>query len=65
MAYSFQLERTGKSEGGDPYENEFALTLTLMAIGGAQAQPPSGSAVPVTVENFVRAETDLHFGGFC
>jgi Protein of unknown function (DUF1254) len=38
-----------------------ALTLTLMAIGGAQAQ--SGGAVPVTVENFVRAESDLYFGG--
>jgi hypothetical protein len=40
-----------------------ALTLTLMAIGGALAQSPSGGAVPVTVENFVRAETDLYFGG--
>jgi hypothetical protein len=37
----------------------YALTLTLMATGGAQSQ--SGSAVPVTVENFVRAETDLYF----
>jgi hypothetical protein len=36
-----------------------ALTLTLMAIGGAQA-PPS-SVVPVTIENFVRAETDFYF----
>jgi hypothetical protein len=41
-----------------------ALTLTLMAIGGAQAQSPSGSAVPVTVENFARAEADLYFGAF-
>jgi hypothetical protein len=41
-----------------------ALTLTLMAIGGAQAQSPSGSAVPVTVENFIRAESDLYFGRF-
>jgi hypothetical protein len=40
-----------------------ALTLTLMTIGGAQAQSPSGSVVPVTVESFVRAETDLYFGG--
>jgi hypothetical protein len=39
-----------------------ALTLTLMAIGGAQAQAPSDSTVPVTVENFVRAESDLYFG---
>jgi hypothetical protein len=41
----------------------YTLTLALMAIGGAQAQSPSGSAVPVTVENFVRAETDLYFAG--
>jgi hypothetical protein len=37
--------------------------LTLMAIGGTQAQSPSGSVVPVTVENFVRAETDFYLGG--
>jgi hypothetical protein len=41
-----------------------ALTLTLMAIGGAHAQSPSGSAVPVTVENFVRAESDVTLGAF-
>jgi hypothetical protein len=40
----------------------YALTLTLMAIGGAQAQ--SSGAVPVTVENFARAESDLYFGGW-
>ena len=40
----------------------YALTMTLMAIGGAQAQSPPGSAVPVTIDNFVRAETDLYFG---
>src|SRR5215813_2665695 len=39
----------------------YSLTLTLIAIGGAQAQ--SGSAVPVTVENFIRAETDAYFVG--
>jgi len=38
-----------------------SLTLTLIAIGGAQAQ--SGRAVPVTVENFIRAETDVYFRG--
>jgi hypothetical protein len=38
-----------------------ALTLTLMAIGAAQAQ--SGRAVPVTVEDFIRAETDFYFSG--
>jgi hypothetical protein len=41
-----------------------ALTLALMAIGGTQAQSPSGSAVPVAVENFARAESDLYFRGF-
>jgi hypothetical protein len=40
-----------------------SLTLTLMAIGGAQAQSQSGNAVPVTVENFVRAESDSYFVG--
>ena len=40
----------------------YALTMTLMAVGGAQAQSPLGSAVPVTIDNFVRAETDLYFG---
>jgi hypothetical protein len=39
-----------------------SLTLTWIAIGGAQAQSPSGSAIPVTVENFVRAESDVYFG---
>jgi len=48
----------------------YALTLTLMVIGGAQAQSPSGSPVPVTVENFARAEFDrvaasfVSLGGF-
>jgi hypothetical protein len=28
-----------------------------------EAQSPSGSVVPVTVENIVRAETDLYLGG--
>jgi hypothetical protein len=40
----------------------YSLTSTLIAIGGAQAQ--SGSVVPVTVENFVRAESDWYFVGF-
>jgi hypothetical protein len=36
-----------------------ALTLSLTAIA-VQAQP---AAVPVTVDNFIRAESDLYFGG--
>ncbi|MBP2433236.1 hypothetical protein M2241_005614 [Bradyrhizobium elkanii] len=31
-------------------------------ITNAQAQSPAGSAVPVTVDNFARAESDLYFG---
>ncbi|WP_245004915.1 DUF1254 domain-containing protein [Paraburkholderia sacchari] len=41
-----------------------ALALTLAAIGQAQAQQtPSAAtqAVPVTVENFARAESDMYF----
>jgi hypothetical protein len=42
----------------------YSLTLTLIAIGGAEAQSHSGSAVPVTVGNFIRAESDSYFVGF-
>ena len=42
----------------------YALTLTLTAIGVAQAQSGSSSSVPVTVDNFVRAETDSYFARF-
>ena len=38
------------------------LAMTLAVIGAAQAQP-AGSAIPVTVDNFVRAESDLYFAG--
>src|SRR5438270_4467714 len=38
-----------------------ALALTLAATLGAQAQAPSGNAVPVTVDDFTRAETDTYF----
>jgi hypothetical protein len=39
------------------------LTMTLTAIGAALAQSPTGKPMPVTVDNFVRAESDLYFGG--
>jgi hypothetical protein len=48
---------------------EATLLLVAMAvasIGGAEAQPApqsEGSATPVTVDNFIRAETDLYFRG--
>jgi hypothetical protein len=38
-------------------------SLVLAATSsGAFAQSPAGNAVPVTADNFVRAETDLYFG---
>jgi hypothetical protein len=35
---------------------------TTFAISTAQAQTPAGRPVPVTVDNFTRAESDLYFG---
>ena len=40
-----------------------ALGVTLAFGGSAMAQAPKGDPVPVTVDNFVRAESDLYFGG--
>ena len=40
----------------------FLAAATLAAISAAQAQAPSGNAIPVTVNNFIRAETDMYFG---
>ena len=37
-----------------------AFVLALSAINPAQAQSPPGAAQPVTVDNFIRAETDLY-----
>ena len=39
------------------------LAGIALFAGGALAQTPSGP-VPVTVDNFVRAETDMYFAGF-
>jgi hypothetical protein len=37
--------------------------LSLAATSSvAFAQPPSGTAVPVTVDNYIRAQTDVYFG---
>ncbi|WP_338690649.1 DUF1254 domain-containing protein [Bradyrhizobium sp. 26S5] len=36
--------------------------VAFTLITGAQAEPPTGGAVPVTVDNFIRAETDLYLG---
>lgn len=40
-----------------------AAAMTFAVVAAAQAQTPSGKAIPVTADNFVRAETDLYFGG--
>jgi hypothetical protein len=40
-----------------------AVALMLVALGGARAQSPAVSAVPVTVDNFVRAESDTYIAG--
>ena len=38
------------------------LVMALGAINGSQAQSPAGSPIPVTADNFVRAESDRYFG---
>jgi hypothetical protein len=38
-------------------------TLLVAAANAALAQTPASQAVPVTVDNFIRAETDTYFGG--
>ena len=37
------------------------LAATIAATDIAQAQPAVGNAIPVTVDNFIRAESDLYF----
>ncbi len=39
------------------------IVMTFVGINAASAQSPAGSAMPVTVDNFTRAESDLYFGG--
>jgi hypothetical protein len=38
-----------------------AVALVLIAVGGAQAEMAPGDPVPVTPDNFVRAESDMYF----
>ena len=42
------------------------LTITTAALAQAQPapQPPAGTGIPVTADNFVRAETDKTFASF-
>ena len=37
------------------------ITAVLLVINGTQAQPRSGNTVPVTADNFNRAESHLYF----
>ena len=39
-----------------------AVALTAAGIGVAASQAPAGETVPVTVDNFIRAESDLYLG---
>src|SRR4051812_37222303 len=39
------------------------FTLALVTIEGLHAQSPAGKSVPVTADNFTRAESDLYFSG--
>ena len=41
-----------------------AASLFCGAMSLADAQSPAGSAIPVTADNFVRAETDMYFASF-
>ena len=40
-----------------------ALLGSVAWAGVASAQSPSANTVPVTVDNFIRAESDLYFRG--
>ena len=43
--------------------HEICAALSLAATSSvALAQGPSGTAVPVTVDNYVRAQSDVYFG---
>jgi len=42
--------------------NISAVLLIAMAASSTFAQTPSGNAIPVTADNFNRAESDLYFG---
>jgi hypothetical protein len=42
----------------------YASAVVLAAIQAAHAQSPAGQALPVTADNFVRAESDVYMGNF-
>jgi hypothetical protein len=53
-------------EGAKPMRNsrtQICAALSLAATSSvALAQAPSGTAVPVTVDNYIRAQSDVYFG---
>jgi hypothetical protein len=58
----------GELNAGGRYDMQIkfihaTVALALAASGGAQAQTLAGGPVPVTADNFPRAESDLYFGG--
>jgi hypothetical protein len=46
----------------------YSLGIMLTAVSAVEAQSPSpsptGNVIPVTPDNFVRAETDMYFAQF-
>jgi len=58
-----ELNRTGDRPIMKTKSIFYAMAMALAVINAAQAQAPTGNAVPVTVENFTRAESDKYFGG--
>jgi len=58
-----ELSTRGKSGMDKKHIFYAAVTASLSIINAAHAQSPAGSkAVPVTADNFIRAESDLYFG---
>jgi hypothetical protein len=67
----WQMESVATEPGelsGGPYVKTvltlLVLVVMLAAIDVVQAQSRSGNAIPVTADNFNRAETDMYFAGF-
>jgi hypothetical protein len=52
-----------ESEAMRNFRTEICAASLLAATGSAAlAQSPSGAAVPVTVDNYIRAQSDVYFG---
>jgi len=54
---------TEENEAMRNFRTEICAASLLAATGSAAlAQPPSGTAVPVTIDNYNRAQSDVYFG---